>query len=102
MTSFVVTHDGDEIETRNSRYTLVKEGQPSTPSPWPQPGEKMRFLGQNGHAYQREEALKHFKVDELYEVVDCEVGDWSHSIRFKDIEGYFNGVMFKLVRDAAD
>lgn len=68
---------------------------------WPQMGDTMRFLGENGYDHELKQARETFIVDCLYEVIDCEVGDWSHSIRFKGIDGRWNGVMFQHVEQAA-
>ncbi len=64
---------------------------------WPKAGDAMRFLGKNGYDLELEEACKLFCVGGIYTVENCDVGDWSHSIQFKEIEGNFNGVMFERV-----
>lgn len=55
----------------------------------------MTFLGKNGYDFEREEALKIFTVGQKYLVENCDVQSWSHSIKFDDIKGRFNGVMFE-------
>ena len=55
----------------------------------------MRFLGKNGHDFEREAAKKVFVVGEEYEVESIDVGDWSHTISFVGIPGRHNGVMFE-------
>ncbi len=62
---------------------------------WPQAGDFMRFHGDAGHDWECERAAEVFTIGADYEVVDCEVGEWSHSVAFKDIPGRWNGVMFK-------
>jgi hypothetical protein len=62
---------------------------------WPRQGDKMIFLGKNGYDYQLEAAKKIFNVGQEYMVERCDVGDWSHSIKFYCIDGLFNGVMFE-------
>jgi hypothetical protein len=64
---------------------------------WPAPGDRMRFLGANGYPDQLKRALKTFEVGAEYEVEACDVGDWSHSIRVKGVDGWHNGVMFERV-----
>lgn len=95
-TSAVISHDETtgEIETRNSRYTLVESGEPSRVPGFPWKGDKMHFLGANGYEHELEAARKLFLTDQVYEVEDCDVGDWSHSIKFVGVEGRHNGVMF--------
>jgi hypothetical protein len=63
---------------------------------WPAPGDKMRFLGENGYPDQLKRAMKAFEVGAEYEVEACDVGDWSHSVRFKGVDGWHNGVMFEM------
>lgn len=98
-TSVVIAHNAEtgEIETRNSRYRLVNDGEPTRMPGWPWKGDKMRFLGKNGHDYEREEALKAFEIGAEYEVADCEVGDWNHTVSFVGKPGRWNGVMFEIV-----
>lgn len=61
---------------------------------WPTRGDRMKFLGENGYDHELAEALKIFEVGHLYEVEDCDVGDWHHSVTFVGIKGRWNGVMF--------
>jgi hypothetical protein len=63
---------------------------------WPAKGDRMRFLGENGYDHELKAALKVFDIGREYEVVDCDVQSWSHSISFVGISGRFNGVMFAL------
>lgn len=87
-----------EIETDNSRYTLVLEGEESRRPGWPWKGDKMRYLGQNGYDHERARAAEcGFVPGALYTVVDIEVHDFSHSISFGEIGGRWNGVMFESV-----
>ena len=96
-TSFVVTHDEKtgEVETANSRYRLVDSGEPTRLPGWPWKGDRMRFLGKNGQVHERAAAMMGFEIDKEYEVIDCEVGDWYHTIAFVGVSGRWNGVMFE-------
>lgn len=98
-TSAVIAHNSEtgEVETRNSRYRLVAVGEATRMSGWPWKGDKMKFLGKNGYDHEREDALKLFEVGAEYEVVDCDVGDWRHTVSFVGIPGRWNGVMFEAV-----
>jgi hypothetical protein len=64
---------------------------------WPSKGDWMTFLGRNGYEFELTEALDIFKVGEKYQVQDCDVQNWSHSIKFAGVPGRFNGVMFAAV-----
>lgn len=87
-----------EVETKNSRYTLVDEGEPSRFLDFPMRGDKMVFLGENGYQNQLDEAFKIFSPGTVYEVEYCNVGLWDHYVKFVDIPGGpFNGVMFERV-----
>jgi len=70
-------------------------------SQWPAKGDLMTFLGKNGYPFELEEAKKIFVVGNSYEVHDCDVGDWHHSIQFVGVKGRFNGVMFERVADSS-
>lgn len=59
------------------------------------PGTKVRFLNQNGHDYQREDALKYFAEGQVLTVDEIDVGSWSSSVKFQELPGkWFNTVMF--------
>lgn len=62
---------------------------------WPAKGDKMKFLGQNGYEFELREARNRFEVGKEYEVEDCNVQNWSHSVKFAGMEGWYNGVMFE-------
>lgn len=66
------------------------------PTRWPAKGDLMTFVGKNGYPHQLEAALKIFTPGEKYRVHKCDVGDFSHSIEFDGVKGWFNGVMFEL------
>lgn len=68
--------------------------QPDKPR-WLQPGDWMKFLGKNGYDFERERAREVFSFERWYEVERCEVGSFSHHIKFKRIDGEWNGVMFE-------
>jgi hypothetical protein len=96
-TAAVLKFDAEtgEIETRNSRYTLVSEGEPSTHSAFPRPGDKVLFLGRNGYDHQLKEARKVFLLDHIYTVESCDIGPWSSTLTFVGIDGSYNSVMFE-------
>lgn len=70
---------------------------PAAPEPfrWPAKGDLMTFLGKNGYEMELTEALRIFKVGQQYRVLECNVQSWSHSVRFEDVAGWYNGVMFE-------
>jgi len=70
---------------------------PAKAERWPTKGDRMIFLNEHGYPEQRKRAAKAFEVGKEYEVDACDVGDWSHSVRFVGVEGWHNGVMFKRV-----
>lgn len=98
-TSKVLSHDEKtgEIETKNSRYTIVADGEPSRFQDFPMAGDKMKFLAQNGYDLELKKAMLIFQKDQVYDVVDCFVEAWSHGVKFKGIDGWWNGVMFERV-----
>lgn len=69
---------------------------------WPQPGDKMRFLGENGYPADLERALKVFAVGQELTVKGCRVGGWMHYVSFEGHEGQFNGVMFERIPPDSD
>lgn len=98
-TSYLVAHNSEtgEIETKNSRYTLVDDGEPTRMPGWPWKGDRMIFLGKNGYERELTEAQKMFEVGKEYEVEDILIGAWSHTLSFVGIPGRYNGVMFESV-----
>lgn len=66
------------------------------PKRWPRKDDWMKFLGKNGYEFELKAALEIFDTDEKYLVEDCNVGNWSHSVKFCGIDGWHNGVMFEL------
>lgn len=77
----------------------MQESAMEKPHHFPWKGDRMRFLGKNGYGRELAEAMKLFEVGKVYEVADCSVGDWSHSVAFVGVPGRFNGVMFETVAD---
>ena len=63
----------------------------------PPNGRKVKFLNENGHDWQLEEARKIFKEGQILEVEEIEVGGWSSKVKFADCDGWFNTVMFEDV-----
>ncbi len=86
------------IETENSQYTLVREGEESRRSGWPHKGDRCRFLGENGYDHDLAAAMKVFVTGAPYTVEAIEIGGWSHTIKFEGIPGWYNGVMFELIK----
>lgn len=96
--------DLDTDELRAAADFIERQGcshpAPTTPVPvaqrkgWPKKGDKMRFLGRNGHDYQLEAAKKVFNTEDIYEVAQFDLGDWSSCILFVGFEGRWNSVMF--------
>lgn len=96
-----LAHQEDVGQTRIADGGQRNEQSVPKPSPaqcWPRKGDKMKFLGVHGYDYQLKEALAKFDTHTLYTVVRCDVGDWSHSIQFEEIEGEYNGVMFEMAQ----
>lgn len=62
-------------------------------------GDRMRFLACNGYAFERDEAMKVMRPGDVFTVSECRVDSFSHSVRFKEISGSWNGVMFEQVAD---
>jgi len=87
-----------EIETQNSRYTLVLEGEASRMPGFPWKGDRMMYLGRNGYLNERVAAeASGFVPGVIYTVVSVDVSRWQHTITFAEIEGIWNGVMFERV-----
>lgn len=90
-----------EASIRNLRPLYLDlayaEKEPAKPEPtrWPTKGDWMTFLGKNGYDHELTEALRIFKVGQQYRVLECNVQSWSHSVRFEDVVGWYNGVMFE-------
>jgi len=76
-----------------------QKSKPPEPTVWPAKGDLMIFLGKNGYERELTEALRIFKVGQQYRVLECNVQSWSHSVRFEDVAGWYNGVMFERVTD---
>lgn len=72
-----------------SNYAFHKVG-------WPEAGDKMIFLGTGGYDSELTKAKATFEVGQVLTVKDCDVGDWSHSIKFEEHPDRWNGVMFHL------
>ena len=68
---------------------------------WPKPGDRMRFLGQNGYDGERADAQEVFGgvVHDLV-VKKFNLGDWRSTIEFEGIAGHWNSVMFDFVSRA--
>ncbi len=66
---------------------------------WPQPGDKMRYLGENGLEYQREHADQIIGPGTILTVVECYVGSFSSKIVFEEFPGEWNSVMFEKVAE---
>lgn len=91
--------EDDVIEIRSNIY-----GAPCTiahvrAGGWPKPGDKMRFLGRNGDDHERAAALEVMSPGDVFTVASCHVHSWEHSVRFEELGGCWNGVMFERVQD---
>lgn len=64
-----------------------------------QPGTKVRFTGYGGYESDQRRARELLEVDGIYTVDSINVGGWKSSVRFAEVEGWFNTVMF--AREAA-
>ncbi len=69
-----------------------------TPAWFAKPGEKVRFLGRNGHDFELRETLSLFDVGDELVVTGGRVGGCKSSYRFEGYSCSFNTVMFEMVR----
>lgn len=97
-TSKIVRVEGDEFETKNSRYTRVRAGRPSRFRDFPHTGDYAYFLNRNGHDSEREAAAKVLAEGTRYTVADCAVGGWRSTVSLEAVAGRFNTVMFRFER----
>jgi hypothetical protein len=93
---FPISIDGGVQGSIATKQESCPESAPRTGTAdrWPQPGDLMMFLGENGYQAEREVAMKLLDVGASYKVEQCDVGAWHHSIKFEGIDRWFNGVMF--------
>jgi hypothetical protein len=62
---------------------------------WPNRGDLVKFLNENGYTYDLVSAREHFIKGALLTIQTVEIGDWSTSYEFKELPGHwFNSVMF--------
>ena len=66
---------------------------------WPQPDDRVFFLGKNGYDSEREQAMKVFEVGTYYTVAEIEIGQSSSTFMFEEVPGYWNTVMFQYDHD---
>lgn len=96
-TSVVVSHDRatGEIETNNSRYTLVNEGEESRRPGFAMKGDRVQFLAAHGYDREREDACAFFTKGQELIVPEVNVGDSRSTYVFEGRPGLrFNTVMF--------
>lgn len=63
------------------------------------PGHKVRYLGENGYDYERTKVESEgVKIDDVLTVEDIDVGDWKTRVKFEEISGWHNSVMFEDVQ----
>lgn len=104
-TSVVLRQEPDgEIETMNSRYKLVTEGEEGRFQTFAMRGEEVIFLNKHGRESERADAIKSGLVEGgKYFVVDISIGNFSstYEIEFADYSHkkqrkWFNSVMFSV------
>lgn len=62
---------------------------------FPVKGTKVTFLGENGYDAHLKRAFDSgFQVGVAYTVKSCNIGTWSSYLRFEEIDGEHNTVMF--------
>ena len=61
---------------------------------FPKPGDRMRFLGENGYPMQLARALEEFAAGEIVTVEECTVSGWVTWLKFRGHAGAHNSVMF--------
>lgn len=66
------------------------------------PGEKVRFLNQNGYDYERTIAAELLDTETEYEVEFVDVGDFRSSVKLKGFRIFFNTVMFENIEPAQE
>lgn len=58
------------------------------------PGTRVRFLNENGYDHERTSAAEVFDTERYYTVSEIDVGNWSSTVHFEEVEGWWNTVMF--------
>jgi hypothetical protein len=67
---------------------------------WSAEGEKVTFLGKNGHDWEQVDAKKYLVAGQEYTVDWVEVGGWTSYVQLKEFpDETFNSVMFANVSD---
>lgn len=61
------------------------------------PGTKVKFIGRNGHDYQLAKAKEIFTEGQILTIKQIDVSNWSSSVQFEEVGGWFNTVMFGRV-----
>ncbi len=65
---------------------------------FPAAGDKVKFLNRGGYPNELREAQLTFDTHTLYPVEACEVRNFDHRIKIKGLDGWWNGVMFEVVK----
>lgn len=64
-------------------------------SVWPDTGDRVFFLGENGYPSELARAMEVFEVGTYYTVAEIEIGNSSSIFMFEGINGWWNTVMFQ-------
>lgn len=66
------------------------------PAPgWPDKGEKVRFINQNGYDYELSYAREHMDEGHILTIKSVQIGDWRTFYEFEELPGkFYNSVMF--------
>lgn len=63
-------------------------------------GDKVRFLNKNGYPIDLSHARTRFVEGQVLTVAHSDVGDWYTWLKFEEVPGDFNSVMFELVEES--
>lgn len=69
---------------------------------WPEPKDKMKFLAENGYAFELAAANSKFNKGDVLTVAKVRVGKWHTDIEFEGVDGRFNSVMFELITNPVE
>lgn len=57
-------------------------------------GSLVPFHGKGGHKFEQEAAKPVFTVGSKHEVEEIRIGDWTSTVRVRDVDGWFNTCLF--------
>lgn len=57
-------------------------------------GSKVVFTGKNGSDWDQQDAQKRLIIGSVYTVKRTDVGNWSSTVEFQEVEGSYNTVLF--------